>query len=519
MAQSLRMTAMRWEGWGDPARAISLPPQLRALLDNALGVRPTGRPAGPLDAIELPPPAFDPSGLRTIVGEPNVRTGSADRIRHTRGKSTVDILRIRAGSVEDAPDVVVLPAGHEEVLEVLRWCAQRRIAVVPFGGGTSVVGGLAPVRAGFAGVVALDLARLDRLVALDPVSRTATLQAGVRAPVAEELLAAQGFTLGHFPQSFEYASIGGFAATRSSGQYSARYGRFDELVVGLRVATPQGSVGLGRAPRSGAGPDLRQLFLGSEGTLGVITEVTARVHPAPAGYTHAGWRFASFPDGMGALRRLAQDGPLPAMVRLADEYETALTAPGIDGCLAVVAFEASPVPAVEAVLRAAGGTPLGAEPGEAWARGRFQAPYLRDALLDAGALAETVETATFWSGLPALYDAVRACLMDNLGTPPLVLCHVSHVYPTGASLYFTVVCAQSGDPVSQWRQAKQAVNAAILAAGGTISHHHGVGTDHAAGLAEEVGPLMVDALRAVKRRLDPAGILNPGILLGTTVGP
>jgi len=412
--------------------------------------------------------------------------------------------------------VVVLPAGHEEVLEVLRWCAQRRIAVVPFGGGTSVVGGLAPVRAGFAGVVALDLARLDRLVALDPLSRTATLQAGVRAPAAEELLAAQGFTLGHFPQSFEYASIGGFAATRSSGQYSARYGRFDELVVGLRVATPQGSVELGRAPRSGAGPDLRQLFLGSEGALGVITEVTAQVHPAPTRYTHAGWRFASFPDGMSALRRLAQDGPLPAMVRLADEYETTLTAPGIDGCLAVVAFDESPVPQVDAVLRAAGGTPLGEQPGQDWARGRFQGPYLRDALLDAGAFAETVETATFWSGLPALYEAVRSSLLESV--PGFVLGHVSHVYPTGASLYFTIVCAQGPDPVSQWQQAKQAVNAAILGAGGTISHHHGVGTDHAAGLAEEIGPLMLDTLRSVKRQLDPAGILNPGILLARDSG-
>ena len=516
MPHSLRMTPMRWSGWGDPAHAVSLPPRLRALLENALGVRPPERPTVTLDEIGLPAPGFDPVGLGAIVGEGYVRTSAEDRIRHTRGKSTVDLLRIRAGAVHDAPDVVVVPGSHDEVLAILDWCTRQRIAVVPFGGGTSVVGGLAPDRTGFAGVVALDLARLDTFE-IDPVSRTATLGAGLRAPVAEELLAAQGFTLGHFPQSFEYATIGGFAATRSSGQYSVRYGRFDELVVALRVATARGTVDLGRAPRSGAGPDLRQLFLGSEGTLGVITEVTVRLHRAPTRYAYTGWRFGTFPDGVAALRRLAQDGPVPAMLRLSDEYETALTGPTTDGgCLAVVAYEDGPVPAVEAVLRDAGGTPLGERPGQDWARGRFQGPYLRDALLDAGAFAETVETATFWSGLPALYEAVRSSLLESV--PGFVLGHVSHVYPTGASLYFTIVCAQGPDPVSQWQQAKQAVNAAILGAGGTISHHHGVGTDHAAGLAEEIGPLMLDTLRSVKRQLDPAGILNPGILLARDSG-
>jgi len=519
MAQSLRMTAMRWSGWGDPARAISLPLPVGALLE-ALGVRPPKRPTLTLDEIRLPPPVLDRASLEQLVaalGPDRVRTGNLDRIGHTRGKSTVDLLRIRAGSVADAPDAVLLPGSHDEVLDVLRVCSAQRIAVVPFGGGTSVVGGLAPARSGFAGVVALDLGRLDRLVAVDAESRTATLEPGVRAPAAEELLGAHGFTLGHFPQSYEFATIGGFAATRSSGQYSAGYGRFDEMVVGLRVATPRGCVELGRAPRSAAGPDLRQLFLGSEGTLGVITAVTVQVRPAPVGYACYGWRFDSFTDGVAALRRLAQDGPLPAMLRLSDEYETALNQPGTDGCLAVVAFEADGGwHGAEAVLREAGGTPLGPAPGEAWTRNRFQAPYLRDALLDAGALAETVETATFWSNLPRLYEAVRTRLIEVLEpTPPLVLCHVSHVYPSGASLYFTVVCAQADDPVFQWQQAKAAVNAAVVEAGGTISHHHGVGTEHAAGLADEVGPLMLDALRAVKRQVDPAGILNPGILLGS----
>ena len=513
---------MLWSGWGDPAKAAELPPQLVGLLEQALGVRPREGVTVALDEVRLAPPTVPApalAGLAAVVGAGNVSMDAEDRVRHTRGKSTVDLLRIRAGDASGAPDAVVRPGSHDEVVQVLRVCVEHRTAVVPFGGGTSVVGGLEPARAGFAGVVALDLSRMDRLVSVDPVSRLATLEPGVRAPTAESMLGEHGFTLGHFPQSYEYASIGGFAATRSSGQFSAGYGRFDEMVVGLRVATPKGTIELGRAPSSAAGPDLRQLFLGSEGTLGVITSVTVRVHPMPAERACEGWRFESFDAGASALRRLAQDGPLPTLLRLSDEYETALNGPA-GGCLAIVGYEGAAAlsarGAAEAVLRESGGTPLGSAAGEAWLRSRFQAPYLRDALLDAGALAETVETATFWSGLRALYDSVRDCLMRTLaaeGTPPLVLCHVSHVYATGASLYFTVVCAQADDPVAQWRRAKEQVNSAILAAGGTITHHHAVGTDHAAGLAEEIGPLAVDALRAVKRRLDPAGILNPGVLL------
>jgi alkyldihydroxyacetonephosphate synthase len=520
---------MSWSGWGDPARAMSLPLAVAGLLESALGVKPVRvEPVG-LDEVRLPPPLTGPAlaELVEVVGSGHVLVSAEDRVHRTRGKSTVDLLRIRAGDGTDAPGAVVLPGSHEEVLAVLAVCAAHRVAVVPFGGGTSVVGGLAPDRTGHGGVVSLDLARLDALVAVDEVSRTATFEAGVRAPDAERMLGERGFTLGHFPQSFEYATVGGFAATRSSGQYSAGYGRFDDLVMALRVATPAGTVEAGRAPRSAAGPDLRQLFLGSEGTLGVITSVTLRVQPAPAERIVEGWAFESFPDGVAALRTLAQDGPLPTMLRLSDGYESMVNAaisgggPGSGGCAAIVGYEgAAGLRARDGateVLTAAGGRPLGPEPGAAWSHGRFQAPYLRDALLGAGALAETLETATFWSGLPMLYDEVREALLTTLGeagTPPLVLCHVSHVYPAGASLYFTVVCAQADDPVAQWHAAKRAANAAIVAAGGTITHHHAVGTDHAAALAEEIGPLAVEALRAVKQRLDPAGILNPGILMG-----
>jgi alkyldihydroxyacetonephosphate synthase len=371
---------------------------------------------------------------------------------------------------------------------------------------------------------------MTRLLEVDPVSRTATLEPGLRGPDAEALLAEHGLTLGHFPQSFEFATIGGFAATRSSGQASAGYGRFDSLVVGLRVATPIGTLDLGTAPASAAGPDLRQLVLGSEGAFGVITAVTVRVRPTPATRVYDGWRFPSFSDGVAAIRHLAQAGEAPTVLRLSDEDETAVNladpdqvgASGGGGCLMVVGFEGEPDRVAARAsdtgdrLRELGGEPLGEAAGAAWEQGRFQGPYLRDSLLDAGVLVETLETAAFWSGLDRVYDGVRQALQDSLakqGTPPIVLCHVSHVYETGASLYFTVAARQSDDPLAQWAAAKAAAGDAIVAAGATITHHHAVGRDHRPWLAREIGPVGVEMLRAVKARLDPAGVLNPGVLV------
>ncbi|MBX6766479.1 MAG: FAD-binding oxidoreductase [Actinomadura rubrobrunea] len=526
---------MRWSGWGDPARATRLPEGAVRLLRDLLGVRPADGAPPRLEDVAVPATRLDGDALGALAeavgGEAHVRTDPETRIRHTRGKSTPDLLRIRAGEASDAPDAVVFPGAHEDVLAVLRACARRRIAVVPFGGGTSVVGGLTPHGA-FDAFIALDLRRMNALVDLDPVSRTAVLQPGLRAPRAEALLRERGFTLGHFPQSYEWASIGGFAAARSSGQASAGYGRFDEMVVALTAATPEGTLSLGRAPRSAAGPDLRQLLLGSEGAFGVITSVTVRIRPAPEASAYEGWRFPSFSQGTAALRRLAQDGPLPTVLRLSDEAETMVGLADPDalgagleeasGCLAVVGFEGAPQEIadrrdkVRAVLEEEGGEPLGPGPGQAWEHGRYAAPYLRDALLDVGAFAETLETAAFWSGLPDLYAAVKDALTSTLtaqGTPPLVMCHISHVYPAGASLYFTVVSAQGADAVRHWEKAKHTANDAILDAGGTITHHHGVGTDHRDWYAREIGPLGIDVLHAVKQRLDPAGILNPGVLL------
>ncbi|MDQ1012748.1 alkyldihydroxyacetonephosphate synthase [Streptomyces sp. V4I23] len=526
---------MLWSGWGDPAKAAPLPGTVIGLLRDLLGVTPRETGPASLDAIGVPASPL-PDGTREALaacvgGDVYVRQDAESRIRHTRGKSTPDLLRIRAGEAGDTPAAVLLPGDHDEVLAVLRACAEHGLSAVPFGGGTSVVGGLAPeAKRPF---VALDLRRLDGLVALDEVSRTATVQPGLRGPQCEALLNERGWTLGHFPQSFEWATVGGFAAARSSGQASAGYGRFDEMVLGLTLATPEGTLETGRAPRSAAGPDLRQLVLGSEGAFGVITAVTVRIRPLPQKRVYEGWRFATFEAGAAALRRLAQDGPRPTVLRLSDETETFIglaqpdaigtaEAPQGAGCMAIAGYEgteedtAARRAAAREVLLACGGEFAGEEPGERWEHGRYNAPYLRDALLDAGAFAETLETAAFWSAVPGLYAAVRQALTGTLteaGTPPLVMCHISHVYENGASLYFTVVSAQGDEPVAHWERAKRAANDAILAAGGTISHHHGVGTDHRDWYTSEIGPVGVRMLQAVKAEIDPAGVLSPGVLI------
>ncbi len=525
---------MQWNAWGDPAAAKSLSPGIRSLLSQALGIDgdPVDEPT--LEQVRLRPSALsraDRDGLAAIVGEENLILDDRERLLRAGGKSTLDLLRRRDFGVQDAPDAVLAPGGDDEIAELLRFCSDRSIAVVPFGGGTSVVGGLDPARGDFKAVVSVDLHRLAELHSLDEVSWEAELGAGLTGPDAERLLGERGFSLGHFPQSFCFATIGGFAATRSSGQDSAGYGRFDDMVRGLRAVTPAGVLDLGRAPASAAGPDLRQLLLGSEGSFGIITRVRVRVHPVPEATRFEAWSFPDFTTGADALRAVAQTGTGPTVIRLSDEAETGVNLATTEsigeqtstgGCLAITVFEgteahvASRHAETRDLLAAKGGTSLGEGPARAWEHGRFNAPYLRDALLSAGALCETLETATNWSNVPAVKAAVTEALTSSLGqsgTPALVMCHISHVYPTGASLYFTVVAAQRGNPIEQWRTAKAAASDAMVRAGATITHHHAVGTDHRPWMRAEVGDLGVTVLRAVKTALDPAGILNPGKLI------
>ncbi|CCG01208.1 FAD-binding oxidoreductase [Blastococcus saxobsidens] len=539
------------QGWGprpaDDGSAgleAAVPKAARRYLGRELGWTPRPTPAVPVAEIRLGPSRL-PDAARTalieLLGEDAVSTDRESRLRHAGGKSYLDLLRRREGDASEAPDAVVRPGTTEETAALLSLCSARGIVVVPFGGGTSVVGGLAGVDADDRPTVAVDLSRMASVQALDVPSSLVTVGPGLRGPALEEVLGREGLTFGHLPQSWEFATLGGYAATRSAGQSSTGIGRFDELVAGVTLATPSGVLELGHPPASAAGPDLLGLALGSEGTLGIITELRLRVRPRPPASSYEGWSFRTWAAGLAAMQRLARHDLLPDVVRLSDSDETRanlLMAAGAgakalrgslrarghgQGCLLVLGWEGLPdlvrarQRAAASLLRDGGAVRLGRRVGESWRRNRFSAPYLRDRLLDGGLLVETLETAATWTALPTVYDATRRALRESLtrgGHAPLVMTHLSHGYPTGASLYFTVLADRDDAlPIQQWLTAKRAATDALLAAGGTLTHHHAVGADHRPWLEREVGPLGVEVLRAVKQRLDPNGICNPGVLL------
>jgi alkyldihydroxyacetonephosphate synthase len=531
---------MKWWGWGDPNRRLDLPETAVAALRDELGVE-----AGdaiepiPLEQVSLPEARPIPDPVRAAAGE--VLDGQEDRLRRAAGRSYPDLVRLRTGRLETAPDAVLRPPDGAAVEAVLGACDAQGVAVVPYGGGTSVVGGLDALRDGHRAAVSLDLARL-RSVELDATSLTARLGPGLSGPEAEAALGALGATLGHFPQSFEQATIGGFAATRSAGQASSGYGRFDELVTAIELWAPAGRLRTREVPHTAAGPSLRELVLGSEGTIGVITEVSCRVRPAPKVRTYEGWMAEDFHAGCEIVRELAQRHEAPDVLRLSDEEETrvSLELAGTEGlqrraldaylslrrrqggCLMICGWEGDREKVrrhrslAQTRLRLGGAVSLGGSAGRSWDRNRYGGPYLRDELMNLGVLVETLETAHTWSRLDELYRAVGGALRGALGERAIVMCHVSHAYADGASLYFTFLTrARRGEELEQWREAKTAACEAIVAAGGTITHHHAVGRDHAPYMRAEVGELGLEALRAVKERLDPAGIMNPGKLLIT----
>ncbi|MCE6994262.1 FAD-binding oxidoreductase [Saccharothrix sp. S26] len=520
--------------------AGSLPPHALKWLRDRIGLGDARTPARAPQVPESLLTDAARAALGEVVGPGHVRVDRDSRLGRAGGLSYVDLLRQRGDGALAAPVAVVLPASPEQVVEVLTTCVEHDVAVVPFGGGTSVVGGVNALRGDKAAVIALDLHRLDRLVSVDPVSRLAVLQAGVPAPRAERLLAAHGLTIGHVPQSYERATIGGFAATRSAGQASSGYGRFEDLVEGVRLATPVGEWRLGGAPASAAGPDLKQLVVGSEGALGVITEVSLRVRPRPVVERYEGFVVDGWERGSAVVRRLAQRRVLADVTRLSDVDETAvslalaggwkttalkayLRARGVrEPCLLVLGWHGASPREVKRrraeTLRGVELVGLGKALGEAWRHGRFNGPRQRDALIEVGVCVETLETATHWSTVSELRAAVREALVDALGDC-VVMCHISHAYETGASLYFTVLAARdAADPIGQWQVAKAAASEAITGLG-TISHHHAVGVDHAPYLEAEIGGLGVDVLAAVKRTLDPTGVLNPGKLLAGDLTP
>jgi alkyldihydroxyacetonephosphate synthase len=464
--------------------------------------------------------------LRGRVPGARVTTGAVDNATHAHDWWPRLLMRRRAGEELPVPDAVVAPADRDDLVALLRWCDERGVAVVPFGAGTGVCGGAAPV----AGAITVDLKRLNRIVGLDEASGTVTVQPGVFGQALEDHLRHRGWTLGHLPSSIHCSTIGGFLAIRSAGQASSFYGKLEDTVLALEVVLADGTVYRSRAvPSSAAGPDLDRLFLGGEGTTGIITEATLRVWPAPEVALDRGYLVGDLATGLRAIREIMWTGVRPTVVRLYDETDTALVFGGRgldvpDGCLLVIACEgredvaAFTADVVRRTLASHGAEDLGAGPGEHWRAHRHDMSYRFAEFAKPGGtfgdavMLDTMEVAATWGRLEELYDRVHAALSEHA---QMVFAHVSHVYPEGASIYFTFGAANDGDEaaaLARYDAAWDAGQRAALAAGGTGSHHHGVGLLRAPHLPDELGPGGMEVLRRVKRALDPDGRLNPGKL-------
>ena len=528
----------KWWGWG-AVGAGPTPEQAQAIartVAGRFGVAVEPRPPPRLDAIALPKPRVaPPPALAAFVSDaPEARAG------HHYGKSYRDVVRAFRGELPSPPDQVAFPRDEAEVAAVLDWCGTSDVTVVPYGGGSSVVGGVETAIPGASRVVSLDLGRLDRVLEIDRVSRAARIQAGVLGPALEDQLRPHGLTLRHFPQSFEFSSLGGWIATRSGGHYATLYTHIDEFVESLRVLTPAGLVETRRLPASGAGPSPDRLFIGSEGILGVITEAWMRLQDRPLHRAGASVRFDGadgFLRGAEAVRRLAQSGLHPSNCRLLDPQEAQTSGAG-DGSHAVLVlgFESADHP-LDAWLarglelcRDAGGvapeppprarSEAGARdegPAGAWRRAFLQAPYVRDVLVACSVIAETFETAIPWNVFPDFHRSVMEATRDAVQRvcgAGSVACRFTHVYPDGAAPYYSVLApSRPGSELAQWAEIKAAAVEAIVRGGGTITHHHAVGRDHRPGYDRERPELFAAALRAAKRALDPRGLLNPGVLI------
>jgi alkyldihydroxyacetonephosphate synthase len=434
------------------------------------------------------------------------------RALHGHGSAYVDVVRAFRGEIAHAPDAVALPRDEDDLRLVLEWCADAGLSVTPYGGGTSVVGGVDPIPGpGHAGALSLDLARMDALLDVDSRSQAARVQAGASGPRLEAQLARHGLTARFYPQSFQHSTVGGWLATRAAGHYATGETHVEDIVESVRALTVAGEVWESlRVPASGAGPSPDRLLLGSEGTLAVITSAWLRVRTRPAARRAATVAFPTFAAGCDAVRRILQAGLRPANCRLLEAEEARVTGAG-DGsaALLLLGFEDVVEPLERALELCAGGTAEERSGSSlAWREAFLRAPYLRDTFVAMGVLCETFETAVTWDKLPGLVAAVQ----EAAGT---ATCRLTHAYPDGAAPYFTVLApAARGAEVEQWRALKTAVSDAILAAGGTITHHHAVGREHARWWARQRPEPFAAALRAAKSVLDPDGLLNPGVLWG-----
>ncbi|MFJ9261713.1 FAD-binding oxidoreductase [Streptomyces bacillaris] len=522
-----------WWGWGASDRALS-DAECASLAALVPGATEAALPVPAVASLELPPVRVSaPAALARLLS-----SAPADRAAHTYGKAFRDVVRALYGEMAAAPDLVARPRDERDVVDLLDWAAGAGVAVVPYGAGSSVVGGVEYRAGGHRGVLSLDLSRLDRVLEIDRVSRAALIQAGALGPGLESQLRPHGLTLRHFPQSFAFSTLGGWLATRAGGHYATLHTHIDDLVESLRVVTPSGVSQSLRVPGSGAGPSPDRLFLGSEGTLGVITEAWMRLQDRPSHKASASVVFERFPDAVDAVRAIAQSGLHPANCRLLDPGEAALpgVASGGGGSVLVLGVESAHGPVdgrlaeLVALARDHGGSPAeqpspsasgdsasGDSAATAWRSAFLRMPYIRDGLARMSVISETFETACTWDRFPELYEAVHrevgAAVKKVTGAPGLVNCRFTHIYPDGPAPYFTVVApGRRGAEVAMWDEIKAAAMETLGEQGATVTHHHAVGRDHRPGYDRQRPEPFALALRAAKQALDPAGILNPGVL-------
>ncbi len=527
----------RWNGWGEEATDYPLPGGARRFVEEAIGPLSPPRDAELEDVLAAVP------GSR-LPAHPLVETGALPRLMHARGQSMPDWIALRAGRIGVFPDGVAFPSSSAEVRDLIRYAATVGARLIPYGGGTSVAGHVNP-QPGDAPVLTVSLARLNRLERFDAASGLATFGAGISGPDLEAQLRARGMTLGHFPQSWELSTLGGWIATRSSGQQSLYYGRIERLFAGGVIETPAGTLDVPAFPASAAGPDLREVVLGSEGRLGVITSATVRATPLPERETFRAVFFPDFESGMAAVRAIVQARLPLCMLRLSTPVETATTLAlagharligalenllalrGLKNgkCMLILGYSGGKALGRVAVKEALGlakdhgGVHVGSTFGKQWHKGRFRTPYLRNTLWEAGVAIDTLETAVAWERVPAMIEAIESALhgaVAETGERIHVFTHLSHVYPYGSSIYVSYLFRLAADPdetLRRWQLLKARASQAVVAQGGTITHQHGVGTDHAPYLEAEKGGLGLGAIRAVCAHFDPAGIMNPGKLV------
>jgi len=546
---------MKWWGWGDEDVAFThegkpdLGPFLQRHLE--IDVDRLSSPRVAFGDLCIPEPGV-PHGLRAAfeaaVGTEHVSTDPRDRLVHARGKSLRDLVRHRRGEIGRLPDVVVRPGGEDAVGAVLRAAIDADAVVIPFGGGSNISGSLEPPGADTRPIVSVDLGRMDRVLAIDETARLARVQAGVFGPHLEEQLNARGWTLGHFPDSFAHSTLGGWIATRSSGMQSDKYGDVADLTRAVRVVMPSGLLATRPVPATSTGPSVREMILGSEGRLGILSEATVHVHRVPVRRTILGYLLPTWAAGLAAMHDIAAGEASPTVTRVSDANETRFSFAtkkssslldriksralaeflqrrrdfDLDAmCLAFIGYEGS-----ERHVRAQrklagrivarhGGVCIGSGPGGLYDQKKFDTPYIRDYLLDRGALADVSETAAPWSLLPEVYDNVLGAAQAafrSLGVPAYIMCHLSHSYHSGACLYFTFALKPSGqrDPLAEYDVVKSAIQQTFLDSGATLSHHHAVGTEHAAWLEQDISAPGVAMLRALFDGVDPGGNLNPG---------